>query len=111
MYDKNKIARTWVNHSYGHHPRWEAKPILEELEDATILFWLDGLDAVNIWSSHAILIYEKNGVLYEVNGSHCSCYGYEGQWRPEVTTWAALKMRQWDRFDKADTIREFLADK
>lgn len=24
-------------------------------------------------------------MLYEVNGSHCSCYGFEGQWdREEV---------------------------
>ena len=27
-----------------------------------------------------------SGDLYELHGSHCSCYGYEGQWTPEKTT-------------------------
>src|SRR5690606_7447254 len=27
-----------------------------------------------------------DGKLYEVHGSHCSCYGFEEQWQPEETT-------------------------
>ena len=42
------------------------------------------------WSS---VIFIKDGVLYEVNGSHCSCYGLEGQWRPEETSFKALMFR------------------
>lgn len=43
----------------------------------------------------AYVLYEKDGELYEVHGSHCSCYGlsessYDGsttsQWSPERTT-------------------------
>lgn len=41
----------------------------------------------------SLVIFEKNGVLYEVNGFHCSCNGLEGQWEPEETSWSALKMR------------------
>ncbi|MGG1263765.1 hypothetical protein [Brevibacillus laterosporus] len=26
---------------------------------------------------------KKDGLYYEVNGSHCSCYGLENQWKPE----------------------------
>lgn len=33
----------------------------------------------------AFVLFEdtEDGKLYEVNGSHCSCYGLEGQWEPE----------------------------
>lgn len=41
----------------------------------------------------SLVIFEKDGKLYEVNGSHCSCHGLEGQWQPEETSWAALNMR------------------
>lgn len=41
----------------------------------------------------SLVIFEKDGKLYEVNGSHCSCYGLEGQWAPELTSWEALDMR------------------
>lgn len=32
------------------------------------------------YSGDAWVLFEKDGQLYEVNGSHCSCYGLEGQW-------------------------------
>lgn len=41
----------------------------------------------------SFVLFEKDGKLYEVNGSHCSCYGLEGQWEPEETSWEALGMR------------------
>lgn len=33
----------------------------------------------------------EDGALYEVHGSHCSCYGFEGQFGPEATTKEYLK--------------------
>ena len=39
----------------------------------------------------------QDGKLFEVNASHCSCYGLEGQWDPEETSLAALKKRN-DQF-------------
>jgi hypothetical protein len=50
------------------------------------------------YSGYAFVLFEKNGKLYEVNGSHCSCYGLETedishgetQWQPEETTKEAL---------------------
>jgi len=57
------------------------------------------------YSGSAFVLYEQDGKLYEVNGSHCSCYGLEGQWEPEETTWAAIAMRPY----LADEIR-LLAD-
>ncbi len=45
----------------------------------------------------AIVVYERKGVLYEVNGSHCSCYGLRepdgNGWHPERTTKRALAIR------------------
>lgn len=37
------------------------------------------------------LIRDRQGNLFEVNSSHCSCYGFEGQWEPEPTTIEYLK--------------------
>jgi hypothetical protein len=34
-----------------------------------------------------------DGGLWEVNGSHCSCYGLEDQWDLESTTFEALAHR------------------
>ncbi len=48
------------------------------------------------YSGDAFVLCKKDGVLYEVNGSHCSCYGLEGQWAPEATTKAALVARMRD---------------
>lgn len=48
------------------------------------------------YSGSAFVLFERDGKLFEVHGSHCSCYGLEGQWEPEETTWAAIAMRPAD---------------
>ena len=45
------------------------------------------------YEGDAFALFRKDGKLFEVRGSHCSCYGLEGQWEPEETTVAALKTR------------------
>lgn len=45
------------------------------------------------YSGKAFVLFERDGKLFEVNGSHCSCYGLEDAWSPEETTWEALLMR------------------
>ncbi|WP_408953021.1 hypothetical protein [Lysobacter sp. Hz 25] len=49
--------------------------------------------AYECYSGNAFVLFRHDGNLYEVNGSHCSCYGLEGQWSPEETTAAALRHR------------------
>lgn len=39
----------------------------------------------------AFVLFSEGGKLYEVHGSHCSCYGLEDQWSPEETTVEALQ--------------------
>lgn len=63
---------------------------LSELEGCSIHF---AAYTHEDYSGYALVIFEKDGKLFEVNGSHCSCHGLEGQWSPEETTIAALKMR------------------
>lgn len=43
--------------------------------------------------SSSFFLFEKGGKLYEVNGGHCSCYGFENQWCPEETSREALLAR------------------
>jgi hypothetical protein len=43
----------------------------------------------------AFVLFLRNGKLYEVHGSHCSCYGLEDSWDPEETTIEALRLRPW----------------
>lgn len=45
------------------------------------------------YSGSAFVLFRRDGKLYEVNASHCSCYGVEGQWQPEETTKEALMIR------------------
>lgn len=45
------------------------------------------------YSGDAWVLFSKRGELYEVNGSHCSCYGLEGQWEPELVSLPELENR------------------
>lgn len=51
-----------------------------DLEGVEILLASYGCDN---YSGDAFVLFRKDGKYYEVNGSHCSCYGLEGQWEPE----------------------------
>ncbi len=63
--------------------------------DASQFDILIAYESVGSWgcdSSSFFLIKDKaTGELLTVNGSHCSCYGFEGQFTPEKTTIQALK--------------------
>lgn len=55
-----------------------------------------GYESVGSWgcdSSSFFLLKDKAGKLYEVHGSHCSCYGFEGQFNLEETAVEVLKFR------------------
>lgn len=34
------------------------------------------------YDGEAYVLYQKGRDLYEVEASHCSCYGFENQWKP-----------------------------
>ena len=45
------------------------------------------------YEGEAFVLFRRDGKLWEVNASHCSCYGLENQWEPEETTIDALRHR------------------
>lgn len=45
------------------------------------------------YEGSAFVLFLQDGRLFEVNGTHCSCYGLEGQWEPELTTVQDLRFR------------------
>lgn len=59
-------------------------------KDINILFASYGYEN---YSGDAFVLFEQNGKLYEVNGSHCSCYGLEGQWDAEEVVLEELEHR------------------
>lgn len=73
----------------------------EQLIDAFVIeeSVLDGCNILlasyeyECYEGDAFVLYEKDGKLFEVNGSHCSCYELEEQWKPEETAKEALLKR------------------
>lgn len=45
------------------------------------------------YSGDAFVLLKKDNQLFEVNGSHCSCYGLEDQWAIEESTKEGLLKR------------------
>lgn len=62
----------------------------EALKGVTVLLASYGTPA---YEGNAFVLFGRSGKLYEVNGSHCSCYGLEGQWEPEETSAVVLQHR------------------
>lgn len=61
----------------------------------------------------SFIIFENNGLLYEVEASHCSCHGLEDQWEPKETTWEALDhyLQKGTKFEDFDpTCLAYLKD-
>jgi len=52
-----------------------------------------------------------DGVLYEVNGGHCSCFGLEDQWEPEATSAEAILARPYLTDEKRALIEAWLHGK
>lgn len=89
-------------------------------KDIEAQFGITLSDAINIivatyetraYEGYAFVLFEQGGKLYEVNASHCSCYGLEGQWDPELATVEDLRFRL-DRgvnfYGAGPTVREFI---
>jgi hypothetical protein len=52
------------------------------------------------YEGYAFVLTTDGADLYEVHGSHCSCYGLENQWGPEKVVLEELKKRPVaDRYD------------
>lgn len=97
--------------------RWGTpEQIIADKDDIEILL---GSYTYEDYSGNAFVLFRRksDGKLYEVNGSHCSCYGLEGQWAPEECTIAELRHRLvngrlgrdfYDRNEFADELSSLL---
>lgn len=59
------------------------------------------------YEEDSYLLMLKDGVLYENFGSHCSCYGFEGQFEPEETLVEYLLSENYNHRDNSE-IMDFL---
>lgn len=92
---------TDMRHSFGRY-NWES----EDEDDDKRLVMPDNFPANEDillasydnedYSGSAFVLFLRDGKLFEVNGSHCSCNGLEECWHPEETSWEALKMRDFE---------------
>lgn len=82
--------------------KYEGLPIEGMATDDEVLYAQYGYGS---YDGSARVLFERNGTLFRVDGSHCSCYGLEGQWEPEETSWAAEAMRP-RKFDPYDISEE-----
>lgn len=71
-------------------PNYSVSEYNGELDGMTVLLASYGSGS---YEGDAFVLFQRGGKLYEVNGSHCSCYGLEGQWSPEETTIEELRHR------------------
>ena len=57
-------------------------------------------ESVGSWgcdsTSFFLLKNKTTNKYFEIHGSHCSCYGFENQFKPELTTLKYLKSEKWD---------------
>jgi hypothetical protein len=67
---------------------------ISDLDDAEVLI---AKYHTGSYEGSSFVLIQRGKVLYEVNASHCSCYGLEGQWDEEETFLDALKKRN-DQF-------------
>lgn len=54
----------------------------EPQPDEVLAAYYAGVD----YDGSAFVVYRNGDKYYTVSGSHCSCYGLEGQWAPEEYT-------------------------
>jgi hypothetical protein len=88
---KEHIADNYAQQPYDKE---SAKVIYNQLDKLDILIAYESVGSWGCDSTSFFVFKDKEtGTLYEMHGSHCSCYGFEGQFGLEETTVEALKSR------------------
>jgi hypothetical protein len=85
---KQHIVDNYAQESY------ERKEVYDQLNKLDVLVAYESVGSWGCDSASFFVFKDKEtGMVYEMHGSHCSCYGFEGQFRLEETTIEALKSR------------------
>jgi hypothetical protein len=88
---KEHIAYQYCEDAYNGE---SLKIVHDTLEKLDVLVAYESVGSWGCDSTSFFVFKDKEtGKLYEMHGSHCSCYGFEGQFRLEETTIEALKFR------------------
>jgi hypothetical protein len=91
-----KYLKKWSQSGYGKSGR---KALMQDFnlkkDDLNDIIILLAYYTYHNYQGDAFVLFynKKTDKLYEVNGSHCSCYGLEGQWEPEETSIKVLYHR------------------
>lgn len=80
----------WRNSAYWNLQKEKMDKVIKKYENIKILFASYG--RAN-YSGDAWVLFEENEKLFEINGSHCSCYGLENQWTPDEVSLLELENR------------------
>jgi len=77
---------------YGEPDADDKAKVAKYLEDYNIVI---AYESVGSWgcdsASYFLLQHKETGEFQEFSGSHCSCYGFEGQFDPQEATLEYLK--------------------
>lgn len=87
---KDDVLREFAGERWSWPDEDEQQEFINRHKNLNILFASYG--RAN-YEGDAWVLFEKDGKLFEVNGSHCSCYGLEGQWSPEEVVLKELENR------------------
>jgi len=87
--DYNGLQQSWFESEYDSvSGTWIYPPLPDTFpKEEEVLFASYGGGA---YEGDATMVWRRDGKLYECHGSHCSCYGLEGQFEPEETSLEVL---------------------
>lgn len=80
----------YSNVEYWNERKKEAEKALAKHKDEKILFATYFRES---YEGSSWVLFEKDGKLFEISASHCSCYGLEQQWNPEEVSLKELENR------------------
>lgn len=83
--------------AYGQPSMAEKSALRERLNTITVLIAYESVGDYGCDSSAFFLVRLSDGSLAQVNASHCSCYGFEGQWDETEVLPQALKETDFTR--------------
>lgn len=69
---------------------WSAHEYNNELDGVD---WLFAVYSSGSYEGSAFVLLGRGNDVFEVNASHCSCYGLEGQWSEDATTLEIIRDR------------------
>lgn len=88
MFNKTELQKIIWNGFDNAGDVEEAFECIGALDGATVVY---AFHSYEYYSGDATVWFERGGKLWEVTGSHCSCYGFEGQWEPGHVTLKSLR--------------------